>query len=54
MNPCPWKTKNRGNLNLLVTWNFKHMNNSALRGKIRSTITDAGWICPDICSPEEV
>lgn len=41
-------------IDLLVTWNFKHMNNSALRGKIRSTIIDAGWICPDICSPEEV
>jgi predicted nucleic acid-binding protein len=41
-------------IDLLVTWNFKHMNNSTLRGKIRSTIIDAGWSCPDICSPEEV
>jgi hypothetical protein len=40
-------------ITLLVTWNFKHINNSETRGKIRCTIEDSGLSCPEICSPEE-
>ena len=41
-------------ISYLLTWNFKHINNAATRSKIRSIIEDYGFVCPTLCSPEEL
>ncbi|WP_425617769.1 type II toxin-antitoxin system VapC family toxin [Anatilimnocola sp. NA78] len=38
----------------LVTWNFKHIANAALRNRIESVCRDAGFEPPIICTPEEL
>ena len=38
----------------LLTWNFKHINNPVMRAKIRAVVENAGYVAPEICSPEEV
>lgn len=38
----------------LVTWNFKHIANAAMRGRIESVCRDAGYEPPIICTPEEL
>ena len=40
-------------IEFIITWNFKHINNPFLKNKIRSSIENAGYKCPEICSPEE-
>lgn len=41
-------------MDIIVTWNFKHINNPFIREKIRKIIEANGWLCPEICSPEEL
>jgi hypothetical protein len=38
----------------LVTWNFKHIANAAMRRKVNSVITAAGYVPATICTPEEL
>jgi predicted nucleic acid-binding protein len=38
----------------LVTWNFKHIANATMRGRIESACRDAGFEPPIICTPEEL
>jgi hypothetical protein len=38
----------------LVTWNFAHLNNPTTRRTIREAVEDAGYQCPEICSPDEL
>ena len=38
----------------LVTWNFRHIANATLRGRIESACRDAGFEPPVICTPEEI
>jgi predicted nucleic acid-binding protein len=38
----------------LLTWNFKHINNVETKARIAHVIADAGWVCPILCSPEEL
>ena len=38
----------------LVTWNFKHIANATMRGRIESVCRDAGFEPPIICTPEEL
>ena len=38
----------------LVTWNFRHIANASLRGRIESVCRDAGFEPPIICTPEEL
>ena len=38
----------------LVTWNFKHIANAAMRRKINSVLTAAGYLPATICTPEEL
>jgi predicted nucleic acid-binding protein len=38
----------------LVTWNFKHIANAALRTRIETTCRDNGYEPPVICTPEEL
>lgn len=38
----------------LMTWNFAHIANAALGGKIEETCRTAGVTPPTICTPEEL
>ena len=41
------------NIEFILTWNFKHINNPFMMRKISDTVTTAGYSMPIICSPEE-
>lgn len=41
-------------MDVLVTWNFAHLNNPLTRTVIRGVLEDGGYACPEICSPEEL
>jgi hypothetical protein len=38
----------------LLTWNFKHINNAETKTAIMELIESSGYICPQLCSPEEL
>jgi predicted nucleic acid-binding protein len=38
----------------LLTWNFKHINNAETKGLIARVVEAQGWVCPVLCSPEEL
>ena len=38
----------------LLTWNFKHINNAETKNKIVEVVESFGFICPQLCSPEEL
>ncbi|MBL7114728.1 MAG: type II toxin-antitoxin system VapC family toxin [Kiritimatiellae bacterium] len=38
----------------IVTWNFAHMNNPFTRQRIRQLVEAKGYICPELCSPDEL
>ncbi len=37
-----------------LTWNFKHIANALLRGRIEQVCREAGFDPPIICTPEEL
>jgi PIN domain. len=41
-------------IDIIVTWNFSHMNNPFTRIMVRQTIENQGYVCPEICSPDEL
>lgn len=41
------------NMDVIVTWNFKHINNPVMRCKIKVAVEKAGYKSPELCSPEE-
>ena len=41
-------------MDVILTWNFRHMNNPFTRRRIRRAVEEFGWSCPEICSPEEL
>ena len=41
-------------MDLIVTWNFKHINNPILKHRMRSTLVLAGYVLPEIFSPDEL
>ena len=41
-------------IDVIVTWNFSHINNPFTRKLIRQIIESKGYVCPEICSPEEL
>ncbi|MBU1902900.1 MAG: type II toxin-antitoxin system VapC family toxin [Proteobacteria bacterium] len=41
-------------IDAVVTWNFAHLNNPFTRRAIRRIVEDEGYLCPEICSPEEL
>jgi predicted nucleic acid-binding protein len=41
-------------IDFIVTWNFSHINNPSTRIAIRQVIETAGYIAPEICSPDEL
>jgi len=41
-------------IQVLITWNFAHINNPFKRMMIRQVVENAGYRCPEICSPDEL
>ncbi len=41
-------------MDVLITWNFAHLNNPIARMRIRQIVEDNGYQCPEVCSPEEL
>ncbi len=41
-------------MDLLVTWNFAHLNNPFTRMIVRQIVENAGYRCPEFCSPDEL
>ena len=41
-------------IEVFVTWNFAHLNNPFTRRAVRRIVEDEGYLCPEICSPEEL
>jgi hypothetical protein len=41
-------------IELVITWNFAHLNNPSTRKAVRRIVEEEGYPCPEICSPEEL
>ena len=41
-------------VDFLLTWNFKHINNAETKTAITRLIESTGYVCPQLCSPEEL
>ncbi len=41
-------------VDFLLTWNCRHINNADTKPKIRSICALAGYVCPEICTPQEL
>lgn len=41
-------------IEFLLTWNFKHINNAQTKAIIANSLEQQGFICPVLCSPEEL
>lgn len=41
-------------IDAIVTWNFSHINNPFTKMMIRQIVENEGYICPEICSPDEL
>ena len=41
-------------MDFLVTWNMAHINNPFTRMMIRQVAENAGYVAPEICTPEEL
>jgi predicted nucleic acid-binding protein len=41
-------------MDVIVTWNFSHINNPFKRMMIRQVVENEGYACPEICSPVEL
>ena len=41
-------------IDFLLTWNFKHINNAHTRAAITVIVESRGFVCPMLCSPEEL
>ena len=41
-------------IDIVLTWNFAHINNPFKKMLIRQAVENAGYRCPEICSPDEL
>ncbi len=41
-------------VDFLLTWNFKHINNAHTKVAITTVVESYGFVCPILCSPEEL
>ncbi len=41
-------------IDMIVTWNFKHINNPETRLLVRRSVEAQGYRCPELCSPDEL
>ncbi len=42
------------NMEVIITWNFAHLNNPFTRKKVRTIVEADGYDCPEISSPDEL
>lgn len=42
------------NMDYLVTWNCRHLDNAETKPLMRSVCAVQGYTCPEICTPEEL
>ena len=42
------------NIDYLLTWNCRHIDNAENKPLVRSTILAQGYACPEICTPQEL
>lgn len=41
-------------IDFLLTWNCRHIDNAATKPIIRAVCLEQGYVCPEICTPEEL
>ncbi len=41
-------------IDLLLTWNCRHINNAETKPVVRAICHSAGYVCPEICTPQEL
>ena len=41
-------------MDILLTWNCRHIANAFIRGRLRQLIGTCGYSTPTICTPEEL
>lgn len=41
-------------MEVVITWNFAHLNNPFTRARVRKIVESQGYECPEVCSPEEL
>lgn len=41
-------------MDLFLTWNCRHINNADKKPLVRKICAEAGYICPEICTPQEL
>jgi predicted nucleic acid-binding protein len=41
-------------IDVVVTWNFAHLSNPFTRMTVRGIVQHEEYVCPEICSPEEL
>ena len=41
-------------IEVIITWNFAHLNNPFIKKRVREIVEGEGYECPEICSPEEL
>ncbi len=41
-------------ISVIVTWNFGHLSNPFTRLMVRQIVENEGYVCPEVCSPEEL
>ncbi len=41
-------------MDLFLTWNCRHINNAEKKPIVRHICTEAGYMCPEICTPQEL
>jgi len=41
-------------IEVIITWNFAHLNNPFTHIMVRQIVEGEGYECPEICSPEEL
>ena len=42
------------NMDYLLTWNYRHIDNAEIKPLVRQIILSNGYICPEICTPQEL
>lgn len=42
------------NIDYLLTWNCRHIDNAETKSIVRSVIISSGFNCPEICTPQEL
>ena len=42
------------NVDFLLTWNFRHLDNAEIKPKVRYLLNNVGYSMPEICTPQEL